>query len=383
MKQLLDKNSALKLIFVCGARPNFMKVAPMFREIFKCNNCLKTNKIEPILVHTGQHYDYEMSEVFFKDLELVKPDIHLGIGSGTHAEQTGKTMIEFEKVILKEKPDIVVVVGDVNSTLAAALAASKLHISVAHIEAGLRYYDKKMPEEINRLLTDHISDYLFTPSIDASENLKREGISDDKIFFVGNIMIDSLIANKKIASQHQTISQFNLEKNNYVLCTIHRPENVDNKKNLFKIMNSLNEISLKVPVVFPIHPRTKKRLQESNLLEKLQNEKNQLIMTEAIGYHDFLNLEMNSKLIITDSGGIQVESTALGIPCLTLGNTTGWTDTISQGTNTLVDIEPPKIIAEALKIFDGETKVGNCPTFWDGKTAERIVNVLIKNNFSN
>ncbi len=369
-------SSTVKVVFVCGTRPNFMKVDPLMRAVAKRNISSKTNLIEPVLVHTGQHYDYEMSKVFFEELDLPESDIHLGVGAGTHAEQTGRIMIEFEKVLFKEKPGLVIVVGDVNSTLAAALAAAKLHIPVAHVEAGIRDHDKNIPEEVNRLLTDHISSYLFTPSVDAGENLKGEGISEDKIFFVGNIMVDNLLHHKETASRRQILSQLGLEREGYALLTLHRPDNVDERENLLKIIEALREISLRITVVFPVHPRTQKRIEEFNLLNQLPLTNRRLLMPGALGYLDFLNLEMNSKFIMTDSGGMQAESTVLNIPCLTLYHTTGWRDTLTQGTNTLVGIEPSKIVAEAFKILDGKGKKGNCPKFWDGKTAERIVEVL-------
>ncbi|MFC1912760.1 non-hydrolyzing UDP-N-acetylglucosamine 2-epimerase [Chloroflexota bacterium] len=369
-------NSTMKVVLVCGARPNFMKVARLMRAIVEHNISAKKNRIVPVLVHTGQHYNYEMSKIFFEDLELPEPEFHLAIGSGTHAEQTGRVMIAFEQVLHKEQPDLVIVVGDVNSTLAAAIVASKLHIKVGHVEAGLRSYDKNMPEEINRLLTDHVSSYLFTPSHDADENLKREGITEDKIFFVGNIMIDSLLSHKEIASQRQILSQLGLEKEGYALLTLHRPDNVDERGNLLKIIKASREISQRIPIVFPTHPRTHKRMEEFDLLNQLPLHNRRLLVTEPLGYLDFLNLEMNSKFVMTDSGGIQTESTILSVPCLTLYHATCWIDTITEGTNTLVNVETSKIIAEAFKILDGKGKKGSCPELWDGKTAERIVRVL-------
>ena len=366
----------MKVILVAGARPNFMKIAPLMRAISKHNASSRGTPIKPVLIHTGQHYDYEMSQVFFQNLELTQPDIHLDIGSGTHAEQTGKVMIGFEEVLLREKPDLVVVVGDVNSTLAAALAAVKLHIPVAHIEAGLRSYDRTMPEEINRLLTDAISDYLFTPSPDANENLEREGIPPKKIFLVGDVMVDSLLHCKPIAEQSQILGQLGLSENNYALLTLHRPSNVDNRESLSKIMEALGEISRRIPIVFPAHPRTQKRLKEFDLLNHLPIANNQLCITEPLGYIDFLKLEMNTRFVMTDSGGIQEETTVLDIPCLTLRNTTERPITIIQGTNILVGNDTQRIIEEAFRIIDGNGKRGSCPELWDGKAAERIVNIL-------
>lgn len=248
----------MKVILVCGARPNFMKVAPLLRAMQKFNEG-QGKFFEPVLIHTGQHYDYEMSRVFFEDLELPEPDIYLGVGAGTHAEQTGKIMIELEKALLKEKPDLVIVVGDVNSTLAAALATVKLHIPLAHVEAGLRCYDRTLPEEINRLLTDAISDYLFTPSPDADENLGREGIPEEKIFLVGDVMADSLFYNRKKAEESRILSSLSLDKRNYALLTLHRPENVDKKEKLIQIFKALEKVSQRIPIIFPVHPRAEQK----------------------------------------------------------------------------------------------------------------------------
>ncbi len=366
-----------------------MKIAPLMQAIDKHNRSSGSSSIEPILVHTGQHYDYEMSETFFEDLELPEPDIYLGIGSGTHAEQTGRVMIELEKVLFKEKPDLVVVVGDVNSTLAAAIAAVKLHIPVAHVEAGLRMYDLTMPEEVNRLLTDDVSDYLFTPSPDADENLRREGIPEERIFLVGNIMVDSLLSNKERAANRQILHQLGLEGQDYAVLTFHRPDNVDDEQTFSRIILTLREVSEKIPIVFPIHPRTSKNVKEfglENFFRWLEPSraasigKNGIYLTAPLGYLDFLKLMMNSKFVMTDSGGIQAETTVLNIPCLTLYRATGWTVTITKGTNLVVGTEPVRIIEEALKILEGKGKGGGAPKLWDGKTAERIVDVLIRRN---
>jgi len=363
----------MKIALVCGARPNFMKIAPLLQAINKFNEG-HGRSFAPILVHTGQHYDYEMSKIFFDDLELPEPDIYLGIGSGTHAEQTGKVMIEFEKVLFREKPDIVLVVGDVNSTLAGALAAVKLHIPLAHVEAGLRSYDRSMPEEINRLLTDAISDYLFTPSPDADENLRKEGIAEEKIFLVGDVMVDSLLHNKDKANHSQILHQLNLINKSYALLTLHRPSNVDEKESLLRIIKALCEISQKVPIVFPAHPRTKKNIGKFGFSRFFDDEL--ILLIEPLGYLDFLNLETNAKFVMTDSGGIQEETTVLDVPCLTLRDTTERPVTISQGTNTLVRNDTQTIVEEALKILEGKGKKGNRPDLWDGKTAERVVEIL-------
>lgn len=368
----------MKIVLVVGARPNFMKVAPIIRAINKHNTSTPSIHIEHLLVHTGQHYDYEMSQIFFKDLELPQPDIYLGVGSGTHAEQTGKIMIELEKVLFKERPHLVIVVGDVNSTLAGALAAVKLCIPVAHVEAGLRSYDRTMPEEINRLLTDAISDYLFTPSPDADENLKKEGIPEDKIFLVGDVMVDSLLYNKAEAAKSVILHELNLGEKGYALLTLHRPSNVDEKESLLKIIKALSEISRRIRIVFPAHPRTQKRLKEFDLLSQLPIANQEFLLIEPLGYLDFLNLEMNAKFVMTDSGGIQEETTVLGIPCLTLRNTTERPITLTRGTNTLVWNHTENIVEEAFKILNGKGKTGNCPELWDGSTAERIIKVLAK-----
>ena len=376
----------MRIVLVAGARPNFMKIAPIIRAIDKHNVSVKSEAIEYMLVHTGQHYDYEMSKVFFEDLELPEPDIYLGVGSGTHAEQTGKVMIEFEKVLLEQKPDLVMVVGDVNSTLAAALAAVKLNIPVAHVEAGLRSFDRQMPEEINRLLTDVIADYLFTPSPDADKNLINEGIAEEKIFLVGNVMVDSLLFNKEKAARRSVLRQLGLEKGKYGLLTLHRPENVDHEGNLGRIAVALKEISQSIPVIFPCHPRTRKTISQFGMDDffglgdsySLRNvSSNSVHLIAPLGYLDFLHLMMNSKFVMTDSGGIQEETTVLDIPCLTLRDTTERPITISEGTNVVVGSDTQKIVDETSKILEGESKKGRTPKLWDGKAAERIVSILI------
>ena len=375
----------MKIVLVAGARPNFMKIAPILRAIEKHNASESKNFIEPVLVHTGQHYDYEMSKVFFEDLELPEPDIHLGIGSGSHAEQTGKVLIEFEKVLIERKPDLALVVGDVNSTLAAALAAVKLHIPVAHVEAGLRSFDREMPEEINRLLTDAISDYLFTPSPDADENLKNEGISKEKIFLVGNVMVDSLLFNKDIAARSEILSRLGLQRGEYALLTLHRPGNVDCRNNLSKISLALMDVSQRIPIIFPCHPRTSKNINQYGLGKYFKVvdggasgnlNANGVHLIHPLGYLDFLQLMINCKFVMTDSGGIQEETTVLNIPCLTLRNTTERPITISEGTNILVGNNILKIVNEAFEILDGSGKRGSRPQLWDGGAGDRIVEIL-------
>lgn len=385
----------MRIINVVGTRPNFMKIAPLLRAIKK-HNQEQGIPLKQVLVHTGQHYDYEMSKVFFKDLEIPKPDIYLGVGSGTHAEQTGKTMIEFEKVLLAQRPDIVVVVGDVNSTLAGTLAAIKLNIPVAHVEAGLRSFDMTMPEEINRIVTDVLSTYLFSPSPDAIKNLRHEGIAEDRIFLVGDVMIDNLIFNKERAMKSNILKELGLiafrqmgnfsevkspQPMNYAVLTLHRPSNVDNRETLLNVLEALKVISQEIPVFFPIHPRTEKQVKYFELEGYLNSSQASSASAGVhciapLGYLDFLCLIINCKFVMTDSGGIQQETTFLNIPCLTLRDTTEWPITISQGSNILVGNNTEKIIGEAHKIMEGKGKKGTAPDVWDGKTSERIINII-------
>ncbi|MCD6471485.1 UDP-N-acetylglucosamine 2-epimerase (non-hydrolyzing) [bacterium] len=364
------RNKKIKILCVVGARPNFIKISPLLQEL------KKYPKFKPILVHTGQHYDYEMSGSFFKELDIPKPDYNLDVGSGSHASQTAKIMIEFEKICLKEKPNLVIVVGDVNSTLAAALVAKKLFIPVAHVEAGLRSRDMKMPEEINRILTDHISDYLFTSCPEANKNLINEGISKKKIFFVGNIMIDTLKSQiSKIKSQKykpKIFKQLNLKPKKYALLTLHRPSNVDSKETLKNLLDTFKIISEKIPIIFPIHPRTLKQIKKFRL--KISNK--QLKIIPPLNYLETLHLMANSKLILTDSGGIQEETTVLKIPCLTLRKNTERPITVEIGTNTIVGQDRNKILEQVNKILFGKYKKGKIPKYWDGKTAERIGELL-------
>jgi len=361
----------VKIINVVGARPNFIKIAPVIAEM------KKHLKLKPILVHTGQHYNKEMSKLFFDDLNLPSPDIYLGVGSASHAEQTAKVMVKFEKVLLEEKPDLVVVVGDVNSTIACALTAVKLSVPVAHIEAGLRSFDKTMPEEINRILTDSISTYLFTTCRDANDNLLREGISKKKIHFVGNVMIDTLLKHIDKALQSNILDKLNLIPKRYAVLTLHRPSNVDNKKVFIEMLNAIEEIQKKIKFVFPIHPRTMKKIVEFKLENRIKRMKNFKII-EAMGYLDFLKLMSDSKLVLTDSGGIQEETTILKISCITLRDTTERPITVTKGTNIIVGSNKEKIIKESLKIIRGKGKQGNIPELWDGKAAERIVRCIEK-----
>jgi UDP-N-acetylglucosamine 2-epimerase (non-hydrolysing) len=361
----------IKVVLVAGARPNFMKIAPLWSEM----NRLPSD-FEPIILHTGQHYDYEMSKVFFEDLDLPEPHYFLGVGSGTHAEQTGKIMMEFERVIHDERPDLVVVFGDVNSTLACSVTAKKLSIPVAHVEAGLRSFDMMMPEEINRKVTDTLSDFLFTPSPNGDENLIREGVDPHKIYFVGNIMIDSLITLlKKIDTIHQDdiLRKYDLQKENYALVTLHRPSNVDKKDNLGRIIALLNNLSRTIPVIFPMHPRTKKNLEGFGIHIALNND---FSILNPLRYREFVTLEKNAKFLLTDSGGIQEETTFLNIPCLTLRTNTERPVTITEGTNELVSFE--NVEEKGRLILSGNWKRGKIPERWDGQSAKRIADILKK-----
>lgn len=356
----------MKIHLITAARPNFMKIAPLYHELNK------QNWAEPVIVHTGQHYDLNMSDVFFKNFNLPEPHIHLGVGSGTHAEQTGNVMIAYEKVLMEQTPDLVVVVGDVNSTVAASLAAVKLGVKVAHLEAGLRSYDRAMPEEINRIVTDSIVDYLWTPSIDGNENLEKEGISSDKIALVGNIMIDSLVLAKKIVEKLEVYQNFGCSPKGYGLVTLHRPSNVDDKQSLQNLCNKLAIIAEKLPLIFPVHPRTLTKLDEFGI--NTLKDAEQIYLTDPLGYNDFMNLVNNSKLIITDSGGIQEETTFLQIPCLTLRENTERPITITQGTNQLCG--PENLVEMVDSVFSGNFKKCRIPNLWDGKTAERITRLI-------
>jgi len=365
----------VKIALVVGARPNFMKVGPVYFEL------KKHSRYTPLLIHTGQHYDKNLSEIFFEQLGFPKPDVYLGVGSGTHGAQTAKIMIAFEQFLLHEMPDLVLVAGDVNSTVACAIDAVKLHIPVAHLEAGLRSFDRRMPEEINRIETDCISSMLLTPSEDADENLLREGISKDKIFLVGNTMIDSLMQYEKKAERTSIIKDIGIKKHSYALITLHRPSNVDDKENLEIILDAFSEIAEKIPLVFPIHPRTRKQLAVFGLEEKANAIAN-LKLIEPIGYLDFLKLEKYAKFALTDSGGIQEETTVFKVPCLTLRENTERPITIELGTNQLVELNKDAIVQKVNDILEGNCKMGSIPPLWDGHTAERVVQVMDQFNYS-
>ena len=367
----------LKLFVVAGARPNFMKVAPLMKAIARYNsgggNGCKA--IDARLVHTGQHYDAAMSEVFFQELGIQPPDINLGVGSGSHAVQTARVMTAFETVCEQEKPDWVVVVGDVNSTMACTLVCSKMGIHVAHVEAGLRSFDRTMPEEVNRLVTDSLADLLLTPSADADENLRREGVPDSKIKLVGNIMIDTLVANLEKARAVPLPKSLGLEKKGFVYVTLHRPSNVDCETDLTAIMAELKRLAGQVPVVFPMHPRTRKMCAHFNI--SLNHAKN-LKVLEPIGYHDSLYLTENARLVLTDSGGLQEESTYFRTPCLTLRPNTERPITVTVGSNKLTSLET--LAADIDGIFKREPAFGRIPPLWDGQAAGRIINGIVAPN---
>lgn len=370
-----------KIHLIAAARPNFMKIAPLYHAL------AKELWAATSIVHTGQHYDLNMSDVFFQDLNLPSPHIHLNIGSGTHAEQTGGVMIAYEKVLLKQQPDLVIVVGDVNSTVACTLAAAKLGIQTAHLEAGLRSFDRTMPEEINRVLTDAIADFLWTPSPDADENLLKEGKDPAKITRVGNIMIDSLEMMRGKIENEKNSESFQLEKKNFCLVTLHRPSNVDSPETLAGIMEQLEKIGTQLPILFPVHPRTRKCLlqlkqydflAEETLLETTirQDHHSNIIFTDPLAYVPFMNLVFNARMVITDSGGIQEETTYLGIPCITLRENTERPVTITQGSNNLC--RPDRLTAmfneTIAKRTDSKTQI----EMWDGQTAQRIAQHIQK-----
>lgn len=360
----------MRFVHVVGARPNFMKVAPVMKALEA------DAKVEQCLVHTGQHYDTKMSKIFFEELGIPRPDVDLGIGSGPHGAQTGRMIIELEREFLALRPDCVVVVGDVNSTLAAALVAAKLGIVCAHIEAGLRSFDRTMPEEVNRIVTDRVADVLLTPSADADENLLNEGVPVDAIHRVGNVMIDTLLANVDRARARAMPEQLGIASGEYALATLHRPANVDDGDVLSSLLSALDWTQQRIPVVLPLHPRTRKRLEEFSLLERATAMHN-LHLTEPLGYLDFLSLTLGASFVLTDSGGLQEETTVLGIPCLTLRPNTERPVTVSVGTNTIVGSDPNVIVDAVAGILEGQLKGGAVPELWDGHASERIAQVLV------
>ncbi len=357
----------IRILAVAGARPNFMKIAPLMHEFAR-----RSDRFAPILVHTGQHYDQAMSDSFFRDLGIPEPDVNLGVGSGTHGQQTAQVLIKIEELLIDRRPHAVLVVGDVNSTLAATLAAVKLDIPVAHVEAGLRSWDRKMPEEINRVLTDSVSQWLFTTEPSAEQNLLREGIPADKIHFVGNVMIDTLMAHKQRALELDTVERLGLSPGGYAVLTLHRPSNVDSADQLRRLFEVLGRLNKELPVVFPVHPRTAKAIEKN-----LGGMKPDLHLTDPLGYLDFLRLLTDAQMVLTDSGGIQEETTALGVPCLTLRDSTERPVTVTEGTNEIVGTDPAAIEAaiEALRRRPKPTEFRR-PALWDGAAAARIVDIL-------
>ncbi|MCX6349458.1 MAG: UDP-N-acetylglucosamine 2-epimerase (non-hydrolyzing) [Candidatus Aureabacteria bacterium] len=367
----MKKRKKIRIVCAVGARPNFVKIAPILKAFQRYPQILAT------LVHTGQHYDRVMSDAFFRDLKIPRPAVELGIGSGSHAWQTGKIMAAFEEYLLKRRPDLVLVVGDVNSTLACALAAVKLHVPVAHVEAGLRSFNRMMPEEVNRLLTDQISDYLFITSPEAETNLRREGVKPEKIFFVGNVMIDSLKKSAVLAEKRSRVLQeLKLKPRSYAVLTLHRPESTDDKEMLGKALEAVAAASALIPVVYPVHPRTAKRIEEFGLTERLLAAGIRTI--PPLGYLDFLKLMTHARLVLTDSGGIQEETTVLKVLCLTLRNETERPVTVTEGTNVVVGLDRGKVARETAKILKWKGKKGRIPAFWDGRAAGRIARVILR-----
>ena len=383
-----ERKFLMRIHLIAAARPNFMKIAPLYHAL------KKEPWAEPVIVHTGQHYDLNMSDVFFQDLALPEPDIHLGVGSGTHAEQTGQVMMAYEKILMAKRPDLVIVVGDVNSTVACTLAAAKIDYKtitsensdgyqlsakshelgrrplVAHLEAGLRSFDRAMPEEINRMVTDTLADILWTPSPDGDENLINAGVAGEKIQHVGNIMIDSLEMLRETIQKQTVSEEMGLKAGEYGLLTLHRPSNVDDPKILKRLCQTLVRIAQKIPLVFPIHPRTRKNIENLRLMPALEKEEG-LIISEPINYIRFMNLVFNCRFALTDSGGIQEETTYLGIPCLTLRPNTERPITIKQGTNRLVTLD--NLEDYVTEVLSGKSSKANRIDLWDGQTAGRVI----------
>ncbi len=361
----------MKIINIVGARPNFIKIAPIMLQM------RKSSIIEPILLHTGQHYDIEMSKRFFQELNIPSPDISLEVGSDSHAKQVARIMERFDDVCDEQNPDGILVVGDVNSTMACSLVAAKKGIKIIHVEAGIRSFDRSMPEEINRMVTDAIADLLLPPSRDAVDNLLKEGHSAGKIHLVGNIMIDTLMDFQPQIRQSRIIEQLGIEDHNYALVTLHRPSNVDNISDFKRILSALAKIQERLTVVFPVHPRTRKILDDPEL-KSITGSMQQMILCDPLGYFDFGRLVAGCRMVITDSGGIQEESTVYGIPCITIRENTERPITITEGTNELAGTDTVKIIHFAKQIMDGKWKSGKIPELWDGHTAERIINCIEK-----
>jgi UDP-N-acetylglucosamine 2-epimerase (non-hydrolysing) len=371
-----NQMTAKSLICVVGARPNFMKMAPIIRQLQQVKHL-----ITPYLVHTGQHYDQAMKDTFFQQLGIPEPDKDLGVGSGTHAVQTANIMLQFEPVLDEIKPFAVLVVGDVNSTIACGLVAVKKQIPLIHVEAGLRSYDREMPEEINRILTDQLSDLLLTTERSAADNLIKEGIEPSRVYFAGNVMIDSLLSNCKQADSLQTtLQKYNckqvINQNDYALLTLHRPSNVDDSETLCRLIQVVGDVSKKIPVIFPVHPRTQQKISQAGLLDRLPSDR--VILLPPVSYLEMVGLMQTAKVVLTDSGGLQEETTALGVPCITLRENTERPITITEGTNTIVGTDPAKIMQCVDEVLANGGKSGRIPEYWDGKAAERIVKEIVK-----
>jgi UDP-N-acetylglucosamine 2-epimerase (non-hydrolysing) len=364
----------INLDLIVGTRPNFIKIAPIIKAIEKKNN--ERNIITYRLIHTGQHYDVNMSDTFFRQLEIPEPNINLNVGSGTQAEQTARIMLGYEKVLIKSKSDLCMVVGDVTSTMACSITARKMLVPVAHVEGGIRSGDMKMPEEINRIVTDSITDWFFTTSETANNNLKRSGIGDEKIFFVGNTMVDTLLTNRSRFIRPEIWNNLRLNEKDYFVMTLHRPANVDEGEKLKHMLNEIIKHSHDLPLVFPVHPRTARIISELNITSP------RLHLIEPLGYLEFNYLVEKSKAVLTDSGGITEETTILGIPCMTLRDSTERPETISTGTNELLGTNPDAIAPAMNRLFNGEWKTGGIPPLWDGHTSERIIEIICCDVFS-
>jgi UDP-N-acetylglucosamine 2-epimerase (non-hydrolysing) len=363
----------MKIDLIAGARPNFMKIAPIIDAIHKAQS--NGVNIKYRLIHTGQHYDKNMSDSFFQQLGIPEPDVNLGAGGGTQAEQTAAIMVGYEKLLLEKKSDLCLVVGDVTSTMACSIVAQKLNVPVAHVEAGIRSGDWTMPEEINRMVTDSISNYFFTTTLEAGSNLKKIGVIHDRIHWVGNTMIDTLLKHRSNFQKPAVWDELGLLKHNYIVMTLHRPGNVDEEVKLKSLMHEIIENSQNLPLIFPVHPRTAK------ILNGLGIKHNRLHTIEPLGYLEFNYLVENAKAVITDSGGITEETTVMGIPCMTLRDNTERPETVTIGSNELIGTDPKSIKPAMEKLFGGKWKKGSIPEMWDGKTAERIVTILTKINF--
>jgi len=364
-----------KILFVVGARPNFMKVAPVIEAV----RSMASERFDAVLVHTGQHYDANMSDVFFTDLEMPRPDHFLGIGSGSHAEQTAKVMIEMEKLLMSEQPDLVLVAGDVNSTLATAIVAAKAGHTLGHIESGLRSFDRTMPEEINRIVADEFSRFCFVTEQSGMKNLANKGIPNDRVSFVGNTMIDSVVKYlpKAKARFPELAERLGISGSPYSLVTLHRPSNVDERESLVKFVELFEGMASFAPrIVFPVHPRTRKQIESFGLLKRMEANKN-LVITDPVGYLEFLALQNGATLVLTDSGGVQEETTVLGVPCITLRENTERPVTVTEGTNELLGLNMANVLEFSKRAFMGKWKHSSIPALWDGHAAERIVNILL------